>query len=144
MDAYNGIFRLRRTDVCFTTCPQDPHALVKREGLGHEAEGLVPTLSNSISRWRLVASAVDTFSVKSLICSQAFVSSVSSWAVLFSRLPRRRLSNSKAVEALVPLLLMFDRSERMAASSCASWGGEGGKRGVGLFYQVRILYETYF
>ena len=78
----------------------------------------VLTLSSSISRCLFVVSAVDTFSVNSLICSQAFVSSVSSWAVLLSRLPRKRLSNSKAVEALVPLLLTLDRSWRMELRSC--------------------------
>lgn len=75
------------------------------------------TLSRSISSCLFVASRVDTFSDNSFICSQALLSSDSSCAVLFSRFPRILLSNSKAVDALVPLWLAFESSVRRVLSS---------------------------
>ena len=75
------------------------------------------TLSRSISSCLFVASSVDTFSDNCFICSQALLSSDSSCAVLFSRFPRILLSNSKAVDALVPLLLAFESSVRRVLSS---------------------------
>ena len=61
---------------------------------------------------------MDAFSDKSFICSQALLSSDSSCAVLFSRLPRILLSNSRAVEALVPVWLALVSSARRAINSC--------------------------
>ena len=75
------------------------------------------TLSNSISRCLFVVSSVDPFSDKSFICSQALLSSDSSWTVLFSRLPRILLSNSNAVDAFVPVWLAFVSSARRPISS---------------------------
>ena len=60
---------------------------------------------------------MDPFSDNSLICSQALLSSFSSCAVLFSRLPLILLSNSRAVEALVPVWLALVSSARRAISS---------------------------
>ena len=78
----------------------------------------VCTLSSSISKCLFVVSSMDAFSDKSFICSQALLSSDSSCAVLFSRLPRILLSNSRAVDALVPVWLALVSSARRAINSC--------------------------
>lgn len=76
------------------------------------------TLSNSISRCLFVASNPLAFSVNSFIWPQALASSDSRWLARDSKVPRSFDSNSRAVEALVPVVLTLDSSLRRRLSSC--------------------------